>query len=616
MREKLWNHKLHLSAILLASAAALCFPQLLHQEESMLGYTSSIFSVMVWGVCYCLLRQSLDVLDLHDRRGWLLAGVPSLFFTVAMLFGGRLDTAENVDFSDGMLWVSIPVFTCLFAVCVRRLWDALLAAAEKRENAAYPSALSRYLPSGEAGKNLLVFGVLLLCWGIVFLAVYPGFFVYDAQEEYLQVAARSFTTHHPLLHVLLLGGMICMVHKLTGSYNLGIACYTLLQMLVLAGVFTFVISYLRRKGAPVWLRVVSVLYFAVFPVVVMFALCSSKDALFTASLLLLLVALLELGYEEAHFFASVRWRLLLVCSAVGMMLFRKNGVYAFLVMIPFLLLWERRRKFHHPGKQYGKKLFGLLGISLAGYFVINAALGAVFHAQAGENQEILTVPIQQLARTYRYSPEVFSQEEKELLWKVLPEEVLERYRPRLSDPVKYYFNNQEYEAHKAEYGKLWLQVGLRKPLTYLNAWLMTSYGFWYPDTVINVYAGNSVFTFTYEDCSYFGYEVEEPGSRESRVPWLDEVYRKLSLEIWQEKIPVVSMLFSPGFLFWVYVFGAFYALYRQKYQALPFYLLIFLVWLTVILGPTYLPRYVLIFWYGLPLLIAQLGCKNRGSVIY
>lgn len=40
--------------------------------------------------------------------------------------------------------------------------------------------------------------------------------------------------------------------------------------------------------------------------------------------------------------------------------------------------------------------------------------------------------------------------------------------------------------------------------------------------------GNTVFTFTYKDNSYFGYEVEQPGVRESKIPWLDEVYRKLS----------------------------------------------------------------------------------------
>ena len=35
---------------------------------------------------------------------------------------------------------------------------------------------------------------------------------------------------------------------------------------------------------------------------------------------------------------------------------------------------------------------------------------------------------------------------------------------------------------------------------------------------------------------------------------------------------------------------------------LPF-LPVFLLWLTVLLGPTYLPRYVLFFWYALPLIL-------------
>ena len=32
--------------------------------------------------------------------------------------------------------------------------------------------------------------------------------------------------------------------------------------------------------------------------------------------------------------------------------------------------------------------------------------------------------------------------------------------------------------------------------------------------------------------------------------------------------------------------------------------MVFLIWLSVLLGPTYLPRYVLIFWFGLPLFAA------------
>lgn len=238
------------------------------------------------------------------------------------------------------------------------------------------------------------------------------------------------------------------------------------------------------------------------------------------------------------------------------------------------------------------------------YFLISGGLTAVLHAQSTENQEILTVPIQQLTRTYKFNKEAFEAEDIETLHEILHEEALVLYNPKLSDPVKYHFQNDAYNKDKSKYIKLWLKIGLRKPIAYINAWLANSYGFWYPDTVIDVYTGNTVFTFTYKDSSYFGYEVELPGVRDSKIPWLDEAYRRLSLEIAQQKIPVVSMLFSPGFLFWYFAFVLSYVLYRKKYQVLIPFLTVFCVWLTVILGPTYLTRYVLIFWFGLPLFTA------------
>ena len=43
---------------------------------------------------------------------------------------------------------------------------------------------------------------------------------------------------------------------------------------------------------------------------------------------------------------------------------------------------------------------------------------------------------------------------------------------------------------------------------------------------------------------------------------------------------------------------------------MPFFMMFF-VWLTVIFGPTYLPRYVLMFWFGLPLLGAMFFNNRR-----
>lgn len=537
-----------------------------------------------------------------ELRSQLIAAVFSLCFSTAILFGTRLDSVENVDVKDVTLWLHLLAFTGVFTGLVLLLWGLLdgLHNVGKSFVGKAVDKITHVLNITDAQADLAAFLFLLLCWLPVFLAVYPGFFVYDAQDEYIQVATRTFSTHHPLVHVLLLGGIICAVHKLTDSYNLGIACYTAFQMAVAAGVFTFLFSYLRKRKVSRTLRLVSLVWLGMFPTVVMFTLCSAKDALFTLALLLLLICLLELGRDGEAFFTSKGWRILFVISGMAMMLFRNNGFYAFLVMIPILILLQKGRR---------GQLLLLSVCAVAGCLLVNGGLKAAFHADDSEYQELLTVPIQQIARTYKYAPETFSPQDLEMLYEVLDEEALSLYTPRLSDPVKYRFDNEAFAKDKGRYASLWLRVGMKKPLIYLNAWLMTSYGFWYPDTIINVYGGNTVFTFTYKDNSYFGYEVEQPGVRESKIPWLNEVYRKLSLEVWKEKVPVLSWLFSPGAMFWLYAFLFARLLNNKRYAMLYPFLPIFLVWLTVLLGPTYLPRYVLFFWYALPLFLgmAQLG---------
>ena len=157
----------------------------------------------------------------EEKRSFLIAGFFSFLFAAALLFGARLDSVENVDVRDWRLWASILVLTVVFTALVRLLWrlfdlaQAKVAAGNtKAGEKAFPGKrmpdkIAHVLEWTDRHIVLLSFVVLFLCWLPVFLAVYPGFFVYDAQDEYVQVASRTFSTHHPLVHVLLLGGMVC-----------------------------------------------------------------------------------------------------------------------------------------------------------------------------------------------------------------------------------------------------------------------------------------------------------------------------------------------------------------------------------------------------------------------
>ncbi|HAP72886.1 MAG TPA: hypothetical protein DCQ39_03730, partial [Lachnospiraceae bacterium] len=180
---------------------------------------------------------------------------------------------------------------------------------------------------------------------IILLGVYPGFFVYDAADELAMVQTRMFTTHHPLFHVLPLGFFLQLVHKLTGSYNAGIFLYLLLQAAVINAVFVFMLTELsreRREGRDQWFLPVTVLFLMFCPTVTMFVLCSTKDGLFGASLLLMTISLRRIVRTPALLTGKNPWKTLFIVSSALMMLYRRNGVYAFAFAGIFLLIWSFR----------------------------------------------------------------------------------------------------------------------------------------------------------------------------------------------------------------------------------------------------------------------------------
>lgn len=522
------------------------------------------------------------------RRIWFCALTGGLFIGFTGQWGRQLEEAGNVNFTALSSYL-VPLFAAA-AVTPLLAWGFAWLGKDhpKRRSCGRAEKKNRFL---------LTALLLFLSWFFVFLAVYPGFFAYDASDELSQVLTASYVTRHPLLHVLLLGKTVSGVERLTGSYNTGIAVYVLFQMAAMALLVSWELACFQKLGAGRILHGIGFCFFAFFPVIPMYVLCTSKDIWYTAGMLAVITLLCLKGKEQEGAKAGRLPWVGLGAALFVMAVFRNNGFYVFLVMIP-VLLW-------FAGKRDRKKMAVTAGAVLVLVLGQNAVLNAALKPVDTGVQETLTVPIQQLARTWNYSPEVFSEEDREALFEILPQEVLERYTPKLSDLVKIDFCTENYEKDPGRYLALWLRTGLKAPFTYLNAWLMTSYGFWYPDASIDVYNGWR----NYVKSSWFSFETEEPGVRQSRFPWLEEQYRRLSLENIVQELPVISWLFSPGFLCRVFVLAGLFLASCGRRKQLAAFMPVFLNWLTVLLGPTYLVRYVLIFWFALPLLLVVINSQ-------
>lgn len=573
------------------------------EGRTVVAYSNSFLSVffgLLCGICFVQAGKRLE----EDRLRKIVSLLFAVGLSLALILGKKLETVENIRVTDAAMWLNVVILALFLRPFISFAWQRMaewgrweaVSCLKKMEG-------DCWIKEKLFWRNLIL---IFACWLPVFLAFYPGAFVYDATDEYVQVATRTFTTHHPLIHVLLLGGFVTAGNKFFGSFNLGIAAYTLFQMAVLAAVFSYTLLWISRRINEKKTERLLLLFYCFFPVIPMYAVCSAKDAFFTAALLVVLTQMLTLFENPESFLVKKGNLAASILAAAVMMLFRNNGCYAYAV---WSVLCVAALFFLSKNTEKGRQLcfrgafMMLAGIAL--FLAVSGGLAWGLKAEKGGSQEILTVPIQQLARTWKYSPEVYEEEDKELLFSLLSEEDLKTYNPRISDIIKSKFNNIKLNQNKINFLSLWIKIGLRKPMSYLNAWLMTSYGFWYPDAVINVYGGNRVHTFTYEESSYFGFETEYPGTRESKLPWLEEQYRKMSLEIYQQRVPAVSMLFSPGYQFWMFAFCMGFLICQRSLRRIIPLLLILLVWMTVLLGPTYLVRYVLILWFAMPIIVSS-----------
>ncbi len=535
-----------------------------------------------------------------DKKG-IWAYIYGAALSLALVFGYQLETQDHLTLgriSDILIWVGLSI---VLGTLVNSFYKMMDNSASKKKDITINSKadeninmiIGDKIDHSELVYFIKVWLILFLMQLPVLIADYPGFFCYDAADEVNQVLTRQFSNHHPLIHVLLLGGTIAFGHKLTESWNAGICMYMIFQALVITAIFSYMITFIKRCGVSKVYRIIAILFMGAFPTIVMYTLCSTKDGLFSAFLLLYIIKLIQLSSDPEQFFKNKRWIIVTIVSAVMVCLLRHNGFYAFIVFIPIALIIFRR---------YWKKMIIVLLLPAVISLVLDSTMTNLLDADSGEHQEMLTVSITQLARTYNSSSESFSEEDKAVLFSYIPEIAISAYEPRVSDYMKSFFNNEAYDADSSSYWKLWFKMLKRNPLTYLNAWFMTSYGYWYPFAVFNSYKGHQLYHIKYEDSSYFEYEVEPPGERIVLIKWIDNFYYKLSLTPYQQVTPIISLFFAPAFYFWIWAFILIYALRNKKLKAIVPLIPVVLIWLTVLLGPVYVVRYVIILWYIVPLM--------------
>lgn len=390
---------------------------------------------------------------------------------------------------------------------------------------------------------LFSFFFCLLCWLPYLLSNFPGVMTVDSLNQYGQIiGALPESNHHPWLHTQLIGMFYHIGMSLFHDPILALSLFTIFQMLIMAGIFSYSIATLVQMKVRIGICLVILAFYALMPYNGIYMVTMWKDILFSGMVLLFSACLLrfllsaDTASGKAPLFRTTPLTVFFyLLSGFGMCMLRSNGFYAFLLTLPFLLFLFR--------KQWKQQLLWNFLILAAVLFIKGPIMDARGVAQT-DFVESLSIPIQLTARVYADGEAVDTKDEQAWSRIMDTSKIPEVYQDFCSDNMKNLIRqgDQPYlEAHKADYLRLWLSFGAKHPGAYLRGYIDATKGYWYPDVPTPNAIGSD------EGIAENPYGLQErPLLRGAAVVKIREILFKL-----QDMLPIYGLFFSLGAATWL-----------------------------------------------------------------
>lgn len=518
---------------------------------------------------------------LDDRRAKTCFGLLGAAFALCCALGFRLEKADETGWGGLIACAAV----CL---CAAPAGGWLFLSASR--------ALERLRPGKEgsmARTFLLMWAVLLLCWLPVIIAYFPGMTGYDMDSQIYQITSGDYHAQHPLLHTL----FVALFYKTLGP-TLGYGIYSVLQAMMLSASIAYAMAWLKKIRCPrgVWMALA--VFFALSPQHALLSMSGAKDVLFAAAMLIVGVEWCRLLTEPGRFRKPAVLMADVVMMAVAGML-RNNAVYGMALVFVVSLFFHR---------QLGRRVLAVLLAGLIAAFggtkLINAASGA-----RGVNpREMMSVPCQQLGRIYaKYGTSVpVGYEIPELL----PD--APNYKADRADftkrSVKVIPNDR-----MVRFLKLWAREALHYPIEYIDAFLLTTKGFWY--------LGDDTFATTYDHdngsvgCLVLGHVDTLGIDAPWMLPRVREICRDLfTLNGYRSFAPGWLMM-HPALYTWMLGFLIAWAAWRRQKGALIACSVMLGYLLTLFLGPCVIIRYQYYLMLAAPVILGYLCVRTRRAEV-
>ena len=307
----------------------------------------------------------------------------------------------------------------------------------------------------------IIAAIIFAAWIIPLCFLYPGTIINDTWNELQQFICLSFSDHHPIFDTLVMGIIIVPLSRLTGKWHLIIFLYVLLQAALTSFAFAATISYTYRKlNLGLKAAIVLLLIYCIIPIFPAAVQTISKDALHSWGFVLFTVLYIELIRTNGTAIKEKNFLLKFILVILYCCLTKKVGVYVIVLSLSVAIIFLK----------YSRKYLVIpiaAAILLMG--VLMPAARTFLNIAPGGKQEIFSLPFQMTARYVKEHGDDITEDEYEILDKVLTMDTLaDRYNPTNADPVKDYYQKAD-GRYYIKYITVWFKQGVRHPDSYVSA---------------------------------------------------------------------------------------------------------------------------------------------------
>lgn len=529
----------------------------------------------VYFIFFALFLFTFSKIKILKKGYTVFSIIFSVFLSLVLIIGSQLEFYSEIIWSFATLIKIIALSVSIFPLNYLLLKYVDKFKIQKSDNINYKKIF------------VITFLIILFFNFLVFLALYPGEYGYDAGFQIMEILEKDvqITSHFSLLFSFILAKVVNLGKVLFGSYQVGFGIYCFLQMTFLSYVATKITVFCVKRIPNKIIYFINVLFFSFFPLYTLMSISAAQDSVFAGLFCLIILNVIELIENKDY------WKNKLKPISLGILIFllcliRNNGFYCILISIPFIFLSCKNKKvvvlliFIIPlfaYKIYSGPVFNILGVTKTDTF-----------------REMLSIPSQQFARVYNYNLKVFSKEELKQLKKFYPQIddfKYYTYRQSIADPTKSVLNNKYVKSNLKDYISLWTSNGVKDPENYVEAFLLNSLGFWYPNKNYN------------DDRMYHPYiEIEMMDAakwnpryvqikRESKFPIYEKILNiTIGKNAWK-RIPIISTIFTTGTYFIIFIFLFLLTILRRNFKYMLPISIILGLYAILFLSPVALFRY-------------------------